>query len=97
MYQEFFFFAFLFFRYNQDFIPSMFSLEKWSVGSWVSREESCTSRAPKYKNLDSDPCSAVCKLIKLDHTFFLAFFTVDKILISKNVLSTFYLKDFARV
>ena len=69
MYQEVFF-AFLFFRHNQDFIPSMFSLEKGSVGSWVSREESCTSRAPKYKNLDSDPCSAVCKLIKLDHTFF---------------------------
>ena len=59
----FFFFAFLFFRLNQDFIPSMFSLEEGSVGSWVSREESCTSEAPKYRNLDSDPCSAVCKLI----------------------------------
>lgn len=64
-YQEFFFFffAFLFFRQNQDFIPSVFSLGEGSVGSWVSREDSCTSKAPKYRNLDSDPCSAVCKLI----------------------------------
>ena len=65
-YQEvffFFFLALLFFRHNQDFIPSMFSLEEGSVGSWVSREDSCTSKAPKYRNLDSDPCSAVCKLI----------------------------------
>ena len=34
---------------------------------------------------------------KLDHTFFIAFFTLDKISSSKNVLSTFYLKDFARL
>ena len=59
----FFVFALLFFRHNQDFIPSVFSLGEGSVGSWVSREDSCTSKAPKYRNLDSDPCSAVCKLI----------------------------------
>ena len=65
-YQEFFFFFFFCFILlikKQKFIPSVFSLGEGSVGSWVSREDSCTSKAPKYRNLDSDPCSAVCKLI----------------------------------
>lgn len=97
MYQEFFFFCFSFLQTQ----PRLNTIHVFPGGgvSGLLGFQGRVLHIRGSKIQESGFRSLLCCLQadKLDHTFFLAFFTLDKISISKNLLSPFHLKYFARL